>query len=198
MSSFFWRCVGFGCLWALWQVCSSIYVLDAWPLPFTWLKIASAGGVAFVGGCFTYARDPESAFGRSPVMTKMIIIFVLLSALLGLSGCTTSQPTLFSGKPVIQIDQGQAFLTYIKISRQYAVFKYQVTQWCGAKTIPAETCESLADTDKLAQAAANEIEQSLANPTYPLDMNKVQTFIDLAFATMVRAGVKGISGGIIP
>lgn len=130
MSSFFWRCVGFGCLWALWQVCSSIYVLDAWPLPFTWLKIASAGGVAFVGGCFTYARDPESAFGRSPVMTKMIIIFVLLSALLGLSGC--------SGLALLNQnnteDQTRAILE-MQNARGCIYFNGSAAPWASVKTV---------------------------------------------------------------
>lgn len=61
------RCALFGILWALWQAGSSVYVLDGWPTAFTWLKIGSASVVAFVGGCLTYARDPEAAFKANPL-----------------------------------------------------------------------------------------------------------------------------------
>lgn len=60
------RAVAFGVLWALWQAGSSVYVLNGWPDDFTWLKIASASVVAFVGGCLTYARDPEAALKTGP------------------------------------------------------------------------------------------------------------------------------------
>lgn len=89
--SFITRCIFLGVLWAIWQVCSSIYILDGWPSPMTWLRIASAGGVAFVGGCLTYARDPEQAWGRLPGVGKMLLIFALIAALAGLSGCTLHQ-----------------------------------------------------------------------------------------------------------
>jgi hypothetical protein len=60
------RCAMFGFLWGLWQAGSSIYVLPSMPDGFTWLKIAAASVVAFVGGCLTYSRDPEAALKLTP------------------------------------------------------------------------------------------------------------------------------------
>mgnify|MGYP007001752613 CR=1 FL=1 len=70
------RCLMFGVLWAIWQAASSVYVLDAWPTAFTWLKIGSAAAVAFVGGCLTYARGPEAAHHRHELPESAAAVFV--------------------------------------------------------------------------------------------------------------------------
>ena len=85
------RCGIFGILWAIWQAGSSVYVLDAWPSNFTWLRIGSASAVAFVLGCFTYARDPEAAFRSDPAPKVGGFMRVIIPALLALSlvGCAS-------------------------------------------------------------------------------------------------------------
>jgi hypothetical protein len=127
---------------------------------------------------------------------KGVIVLVMIGALLG--GCATSSPHMFSGKPVIQLDQGAFFVSYIKVSMAYAVFKYQMTEWCAAKAVPAETCANMSATDTMIQKIAEEINTSLQNPQYPIDMQKVQIFMDMVLSTLVKVGVKGITGGLVP
>jgi len=127
---------------------------------------------------------------------KMILFFLISSFIF--NGCATKTPGLFSGKAVVEFDQGQLFLTYIKINRVYPVLKYQIIEACGAKALSEKACEAFAESDKLIIKAAEEVEQGLVNPSYPVDMNKVQTFIDLTLATLVKVGVKGVTAGVIP
>jgi hypothetical protein len=127
-------------------------------------------------------------------MRLLVVALVLALSV----GCTTTSPNMFSGKAVIQLDQGEFFITYVKIAMSYSVFKYQITQACVGNILPAETCDSLKTTDIQIQRIAEEINTSLQNPQYPFDMNKVQRFIDMVVVTMVKVGVKGISGGLIP
>jgi hypothetical protein len=56
----------YGALSALWQTGSSIYILDAMPSQWGWIKIASAAVVAFVGGIFLYTRNPSGAWQIGP------------------------------------------------------------------------------------------------------------------------------------
>ena len=114
-----------------------------------------------------------------------------------LSGCATTSPTLFSGKAVIQLDQAQFFVTYVKVAMSYAVFKYQITQACLGNVLAREMCESMKTTDDQIQRIAEEINTALQNPHYPLDMNKVQRFIDLVLVTMAKVGVKGVTAGVL-
>jgi hypothetical protein len=128
-------------------------------------------------------------------MTRVLVV-VMVAALLG--GCATGSPNMFSGKPVIQLDQGAFFVSYIKVSMAYAVFKYQMTEWCAAKAVPVATCANMAATDTMIQKIAEEINTSLQNPQYPIDMQKVQIFMDMVLSTLVKVGVKGITGGLVP
>jgi hypothetical protein len=123
-------------------------------------------------------------------MARMVLILVLAFSLIG---CTTANPNMFSGKAVIQLDQGTFFVTYVKMAMTYAVFRYQVIEACTAKIIPQATCDSLAESDKGIQKIAAEINDSIQNPAYPVDMQKVQIFIDLVLGTLVKVGVKGIA-----
>lgn len=56
----------YGLLSALWQTGSSIYILDAQPSQWGWVKIGSAAAVAFVGGIFLYTRNPSGAWQAGP------------------------------------------------------------------------------------------------------------------------------------
>lgn len=131
-------------------------------------------------------------------MIRTRCLLLAACCLLFATACATDRPTLFSGKPVVEFDQGQMFLTYIKLNRLYAVYKYQMTEACAAKAIPEATCAAMRNADSLVTASAAEIEQALATPKYPLDMAKVQAFIDLTLTTLMRVGVKGLTGGIAP
>jgi hypothetical protein len=53
-------------------------------------------------------------------------------------------------------------------------------------------------TDTMIQKIAEEINTSLQNPQYPIDMQKVQIFMDMVLSTLVKVGVKGITGGLVP
>lgn len=124
--------------------------------------------------------------------------FVIVALALSLVGCATTSPTMFSGKPVIQFDQGQAFVLYVKLSMQYAVLKYQITAWCAAKAIPEATCQNFALIDQQVVKANDDIQTSITNPAYPVDMAKVQIFADLILSTLVKVGVKGVTAGVMP
>jgi hypothetical protein len=126
----------------------------------------------------------------------MKVLALCLSVVL-LAGCATNSPNMFSGRAVIQLDQAQFFVTYVKVAMAYAVFKYQITQACLAKALTPDTCESMKTTDQQIQRIDEEILTSLQNPQYPLDMAKVQKFVDLVLGTMVKVGVKGITAGVM-
>jgi hypothetical protein len=98
------RCLMFGVLWAIWQAASSVYVLDTWPTAFTWLKIGSAAAVAFVGGCLTYARDPEAALKASPLAKAVVLLSVLLSLT---AGCA-ADPALGDLRRLVIADSARA------------------------------------------------------------------------------------------
>jgi len=128
---------------------------------------------------------------------RQVMLAVLVAAVL-VGGCSPKSPNLFSGKPVVEFDQAQFFVTYIKVAKVYVILKLQVVQACAAKALTPAACEQFDQADQAIQKIDGEILTALQNPAYPLDMAKVQTFVDLVLVTLVRVGVKGITGGIAP
>jgi hypothetical protein len=120
-------------------------------------------------------------------LTGLVLVVALLA------GCATSGQNLFSGRAVIELDQAQFFVTYVSVAMNYSVFKYQITQLCVAKTLDQATCDNATEADKKIQRIHEEIMTALQNPKYPLDMAKLQSFIDMVLVTMMKVGVKGIA-----
>lgn len=127
---------------------------------------------------------------------KVVKIAILLAFFL--VGCTTTSQNPFSAKPVVQFDQAGFFVLYLDVSKAYVLGRYQIAQACAAKALTPETCAQLADVDAKIQRIAEEINTSIQNPAYPLDLQKIQQFAELVLGVLVKVGVKGVSGGLIP
>jgi hypothetical protein len=65
-STFARRAFLYGMLWAVWQAATAVVIIDDWPSNWAFVKIVAASVIAFVGGVFTYSRNPETAWQREP------------------------------------------------------------------------------------------------------------------------------------
>ncbi len=134
---------------------------------------------------------------KHSVVSRLSVLLLTLPLLLGITSCTTTGQNPFSGKALVQFDQGQFFVLYLEASKAYVVAKSKLVEMRDNKQIDDATWTKLVAADTKIQRIDDEILYSLQNPAYPVDMAKVSAFVKEVMGVLVQAGVKGITSGAL-
>lgn len=111
-------------------------------------------------------------------MTRSGVLFVLLSAVL-----------VACGTPQISLPMGQAAIMWGQARADCGAAKMIIAQGCAGGKIDKASCDALAAIDLRAQTVRQSVEQSLANPSQPVDWQQVMTYSASISEMLIRLGV---------